>query len=73
MDILAQLQQLQKKNVAKVRDPISLAVNSLVNPWAKFKPIYDFTPMRILPQLLYKIEKQRVPVIFIIPNWPKRT
>lgn len=33
---------------------------------------YEFLLMKILPQLLDKIEEERVPVILIAPIWPRR-
>lgn len=68
------LQVLKKVTfvMARTKDPLALACNALIIRWTQFRLVYGFPLVRILPQPLHTIEKERKPEIHITPNWPGR-
>lgn len=59
--------------ITKPRGPLAFDLDVLVVPWAQVKLAYAISPIKIPPpHLLSKIEQERVLVILIAPDWPRR-
>lgn len=60
------------KFVSRTRDPLACGTDALVCPWHQFALIYAFPPIRMLPRLLHRIQRERKPAILVAPAWPRR-
>uniref|UniRef100_A0A803J9S3 Core-binding (CB) domain-containing protein n=1 Tax=Xenopus tropicalis TaxID=8364 RepID=A0A803J9S3_XENTR len=57
--------------LSKVQDPRAEGVDALTSPW-HCQLAYAFPPIPLIPRLLLKIRRERIPTILIAPWWPRR-
>ncbi|XP_073430315.1 sex comb on midleg-like protein 2 isoform X4 [Dendrobates tinctorius] len=58
--------------VARSLDPQAIAADALVLPWNQFRLPYLFPPLPLLPRVIRKIRREKVPAILLAPDWPRR-
>lgn len=58
--------------MAKSLDVLAEATDALVAPWDQYNLLYAFPLLPLILHLLRRVEAERIPVILVAPDWPRR-